>query len=114
MQVPPKITFDNIDRSPAIEAQINEHIDKLEQFFPHITSCRVVVEAPHRTGQPIKDFHVKIIVGVPGKELVVSRNPGGDNGYHKDVNVAVRDSFAAATRQLEDYVRQLDHRGQAR
>jgi ribosome-associated translation inhibitor RaiA len=43
---------------------------------------------------------------VPGKELVVSRDPG-DVHAHKDVYVAIRDAFDAAERQLAEHGRKI-------
>jgi hypothetical protein len=40
---------------------------------------------------------------VPGREIVVGREPA--NHAHDDMNVAIRDAFDAARRQLEDVAR---------
>jgi len=109
MDIPLQISFRNMDRSDAVEAKAREKAAKLEAFFDHITSCRVVVEAPERRHHKGKLFHVRIELGVPGKELVVSRHPKGKHA-HEDVYVALRDAFDAARRQLEDYVRKSDGR----
>jgi cold shock CspA family protein len=47
---------------------------------------------------------VRIEIGVPGKDLIVSRHPK-DKHAHEDIYVAIRDAFDAARRQLEDHVR---------
>ena len=65
----------------------------------------MIVEAHHRRGEP---FHIRIELGVPGKELVVTHEPTlkheeqGEwhkhlevEGPHKDVYVAIRDAFKA-------------------
>lgn len=110
MQIEPEIVFHNMDRSAAIEDRVAEHIARLERFHERITSCRVVVDAPHRHGHKGKIYHVRVDLTVPGGEIVADRDPGL-NHAHEDVNVAIRDAFAAATRQLEDYVRRhSDHR----
>jgi len=44
-------------------------------------------------------------IRVPGKDLVVSKERRHDHA-HEVVRVAIRDAFAAAVRQLEDYARQ--------
>jgi cold shock CspA family protein/ribosome-associated translation inhibitor RaiA len=106
MDIPLQIEFRNMDRSEAIEARVRERSSKLERFFDHIVGCRVAIEAPHRHQNKGTQYHVRIIVDVPGKELVVSRDPG-DRNAHEDVNVAIRDAFAAAQRQVEDHVRKL-------
>jgi len=106
MDVPVEVSFHNMDRSDAVEARVRERVEKLERFFDHITSCKVIVEAPHRHQNKGRQYHVRIIIGVPGQELVVSRDPGNVNA-HEDVYVTIRDAFNAARRQLEDYVRKL-------
>lgn len=107
MDVPLQISFRNMDKSDAIEARVRERAEKLERYFGHITSCRVVVEAPDRHHRKGKLYHVRIDLGVPGREIVVSRHPK-DNHAHEDVYVAVRDAFDAARRQLEDHGRRLE------
>jgi cold shock CspA family protein len=54
---------------------------------------------------------VRIDLTVPGKELVVARDPSLHLA-HEDVLVAIRDSFDAARRELMDYARL--QRGQAK
>lgn len=109
MDIPLQITFRNMDRSPTVEDRVRERAERLEKVYDHITSCRVVVEAPERRRHKGKLFHVRIELGVPGTELVVNRHPR-DKHAHEDVYVAVRDAFDAARRRLEDYVRRLDGR----
>jgi hypothetical protein len=41
---------------------------------------------------------------MPGRELVVSRDPAEHDAY-EDVYVAIRDAFDAAKRQVEDQAR---------
>ncbi len=44
-------------------------------------------------------FNVRIVVRVPGHELIVNRD------HDEDVYVALRDAFASLTRRLEDVAR---------
>jgi ribosomal subunit interface protein len=106
MQVPLSITFRNMASSPAIEADIREKAAKLEAFHGRITSARVVVETPHRQHRQGKLFHVSIDLRVPGRQLVVSREPAAHHAY-EDVYVAIRDAFDEVKRQLEDYAREM-------
>ncbi|MGB7816304.1 MAG: ribosome-associated translation inhibitor RaiA [Methylotenera sp.] len=101
MQSPLKLTIHGVDHSEALETRIRAKVEKLEEFFDHITSCRVAVEMPHRHSQQGKQFSVRIDIGVPGNEIVVTRD------HAEDVYVALRDAFDAAIRQLKDYVRKL-------
>lgn len=104
MRLPLQVTFRNMDRSPALEADIEDKTSKLDQFYDHIMSCRVVVEAGHKHHHKGNLFGVSIQLSVPGRDLVVSRNPTEDQA-HADAYVAVRDAFDAARRQLEDFAR---------
>jgi ribosome-associated translation inhibitor RaiA len=106
MQIPMKITFHGLNRSEHLEESIRDWAAKLESVYQRISRCDVVVEAPHSRQGP--RYHVRIDITVPSGEIVVSRDPGSSEG-HKDPYVAVRDSFRAARRQLEDHVRKNLH-----
>ena len=128
MQIPLQITFRNMPRSNAIEENIREKAAKLESLFDGITSCRVIVEAPHRHHYKGKAYVVRIDMTVPGGELVINRAPKrldaakatdpedletdlaeshepSKHAAHEDVYVAIRDAFNAAGRKVRDYAR---------
>jgi cold shock CspA family protein/ribosome-associated translation inhibitor RaiA len=122
MILPVQTSFRNMDASAAVAARVQEEADKLDKYFDRITSCRVIVEAPHRHHRRGEPFHIRIELGVPGKELVVTHEPTlkheeqGEwhkhlevEGPHKDVYVAIRDAFKAMRRRLQDHVRCLRH-----
>ena len=104
MKLPIEITFRDIPRSEAIETAVRAKAAKLEEFYDRIMSCRVVVESPHRHRHKGNIYHVRIDLTVPGKEMVIRRDPK-EHSAHEDVYVAIRDAFDAAKRQLEDYAR---------
>ena len=129
MILPVQITFRNMPWSDAVAARVEEEAEKLDEFYKRITSCRVMVEVPHRHHVLGDQVHIRIELGVPGDEIVVRHEPSlrravrrsGEqqwekhieaNPQHKDVGVAVRDAFKAARRQLQDYSRRL--RGQVK
>ena len=98
MQIPLQITVRDVPKSDAVEAYIRQKVEKLEEFYGKIISCRVVVEAPHRHKHQGKHYTLRIDIGVPGHEIVVNRD------HHEDVFVALRDGFDSAKRQLDEYV----------
>ena len=106
MQLPVDITFKEIPPSDAVTARIHEWVDKLERVYDRIVRCEVVVETPHRHHRTGRHYHVRARLTLPGGELVASHDPGPD-GAHEDVYVALRDTFVALRRQLEDHVRKL-------
>jgi len=104
MQLPIQIAFHNMDRSEVLEDKVREHAAKLDEFCDHIMSCRVVVEVPHHHHHAGNQYQVRIDVTVPDGEIVVNREAPEHTAY-KEFDVALRDAFDAARRQLEDYVR---------
>ena len=109
MQVPLQISFRDLDHSDAIEARIRDKVEKLERYCDRITSCRVVVESPHRQHNKGKLYHVRIDLSLPGEEIVVARDPKQAHA-HEDVYIAIRDTFEAARRQLKKHIRQTRER----
>lgn len=99
MKLQLQITTRDIPHSEALESHVRQKAEKLETFYPHIMGCRIVIEVPHKHKQHGRLFNVRLDITVPGKELVVTREP------NEDVYVALRDAFDAAKRQLEDYGR---------
>jgi ribosomal subunit interface protein len=104
MRIPLQVTFRNLDASPAVEAKVRERVAELEQFFDRIISCRVMVEARHRRHVQGRLYHIRVDLKVPGREIVVKRDPSLDHA-HEDIYVSVRDCFDSVRRQLEDHVR---------
>lgn len=105
MQTPLRITFRHMESSPAIEARVREHVDRLERFYDQVTGCHVVVERPPAHRHKGAPFDVKIDLTVPGDEIVV-RSERAEHGAHMDVYVALRDAFDSARRLLQDYARE--------
>jgi ribosome-associated translation inhibitor RaiA/cold shock CspA family protein len=104
MPFPRNITLRDLAPSPAIEQSVQHWIDKLDQIYPRIERCDVVIERPHRHQHQGQRFHVRISLSVPGPDVVVSRDHALD-GAHEDLHVAIRDAFRAARRQLQDHAR---------
>ena len=105
MKIPLQITFRDMEPSAAVEANIREKAGRLEQFYDQIMSCRVMVEAPHSHHHQGNLYQVRIDLGVPDGELLVTHEHHHKDHSHEDVYVAIRDAFDAMKRQLEDYAR---------
>lgn len=106
MTVPLQITFKDMDPSPALEARIRKHAERLEHFEGDILRCHITVEAPHRHHHQGKLYRTRVEIFVPRATIVVNEeNP--QNHAHEDAYVAARDAFDAAVRRLEDHVRKL-------
>lgn len=106
MAIPVTVTFRDMTPSPSVETFVRRWADRLERVDSRILRCEVTIERPHRHHEHGNRFRVRVLVAVPGHDIAVSHEPGED-GAHEDVRVAVRDSFRAARRQLEDHLRRL-------
>lgn len=108
MDIPLELSFHNMQPSDALKAAVQKHLRKLEKFHDHVIGCRVAIEMPHknhRTGQNLPD--VRIVLRVPGRELVVSREMAhaANKKTATDAYTVLDDAFAAAQSQLKDYRR---------
>jgi ribosome-associated translation inhibitor RaiA len=99
---PLQVTFRDGADSPFLLRAIEVHAARLDRYFPRIVSCRVMLEKPHRHRHSGALYHVRIELCVPGREIVVQRDPSAHEA-HRDAYVSIRDAFAAARRQLEAY-----------
>jgi cold shock CspA family protein len=104
MQLPLQISFRHMEHSDAIETVVREKATALDTFAEHIMSCRVVVELAGKHHQHGNLYEVRIDLTLPGGEIAVTREPSQHTEY-RDIQVALRDAFDSARRQLEDYVR---------
>lgn len=95
MDMPIQIEFHEVPHSPQLESLILGKAGRLEHVFPQLVRCHVSIGQPHhaRQGGP---FCVRIALHVPGAEIV-------NRGQHEDLNVALRNAFDGARRQLEDH-----------
>ena len=102
MAHPVDIALRGIPASSAFERFIGEEARRLDRICGRVRSCQVVVEAQQREQPKGAQVAVRLIITLPGTEVVVNREHGSD------VYVAARDAFAAAARQLEDQMRRRD------
>ena len=101
MQVPLAITFRGMSHTDSIETAIMGWLDCLEHIHDRIQSCHVWVEAPSSHHRNARQFHVRILLAVPGRSIVVAH--GDHTPGHDDVYAALADAFLAARRQLQDF-----------
>jgi ribosome-associated translation inhibitor RaiA len=122
MTFPIQITFRDMEPAPSVENWIQAEAKKLDTFYGRIVDCRVAVSVPHRHHRKGKPVHVRVDLIVPGKEIVVNREPVVTRrsnvptyaavaprlkrkAPHADLQAAIREAFKAAARRLQDYAR---------
>lgn len=101
MQITPEITFEGSDSSDAARAQILTEIERLEIHNQRITGCRVKVIAPSHKHRHGIGFKVHIWLTVPPHENIVVTHTGSDDARNEHAQVAIKDAFAAARRQID-------------
>ena len=128
MKTVPTLMLRGTRHTEPLEACALDQLEKLQRCCASIIGARVLVERPerhHRTGR----YRVRIQLTVPGEEIVVAhdasprasalarrgrstRKRDDRERTHTHGVVAIRDAFAHARRQLQDYERR--RRGQAK
>ena len=93
----------------ALEAEIREHVAKLDKRYHRLIGCRVSVEALHNRHRTGNVYDVHIVLSVPGRDLAVSREPhkAKEQYANPDVHTSIRDAFRAAERQLQSWKEML-------
>lgn len=104
MRLPLQIAFHNLDPSAEIEAKIRAEAERLDDYSDRIMSCRIVVDVPHRHHKEGNFYQVRIDLKLPGAEIAVRREPA-EHAEYSDLDLAIRDAFDEARRQLEDRAR---------
>jgi ribosome-associated translation inhibitor RaiA len=102
MQITPQITFEGSESSDAARDVITREIARLETHNKGITGCRVSVIAPSHKHRHGTGFQVHIWLTIPSYENIVVNNSASDDARHEHAEVAIKDAFAAARRQVDD------------
>jgi hypothetical protein len=102
MQIPLQVAFQGCEPSDPVRASIEREFERLEAHDRRITSGRVTVigpsdNRPHRAG-----FQIHILLTIPPKDNIVVSHSAQDDKRHEYAEVAVKDAFAAARRQIDD------------
>jgi ribosome-associated translation inhibitor RaiA len=113
MQIQPEIAFHNIEKSDWAEDQILDHIQRLEDIYERLITCRVRVDQRNDNSNHTIPPVVHIEISVPGhKDIVVAHEP--DHLQRKfqapDLKNAINEAFRIAEDRLGRYKDQLtDH-----
>jgi hypothetical protein len=99
--MPITVTYAGPGRGGPMEASARAFAVELETVYDHIARCDVRVDAPGDPHGSAQRFRVRVVIAVPGGEIIISPEP---DATHDDAMTAVRDSFRAARRRLEQYV----------
>ncbi|HWK96425.1 MAG TPA: HPF/RaiA family ribosome-associated protein [Pseudolabrys sp.] len=114
MNIEPEISFHKFEGSDELKGDIRNHIDRLEQYFGRMTTCRVRVDQRQQNAAGSIPPVVSIEVSIPGrKDVIVSHEPGHLQRKFQtpDVNNAVSEAFRIAQQRLAQVKDKMsDHR----
>jgi ribosome-associated translation inhibitor RaiA len=108
MRIPVEIQFRDMVPSLALEAAVREKIAALGPLHSDALSCHVTIEPSDRRHRHGRIHRFTIRLAMPGRDLVVSREPEADHA-HEDPYVALRDAYDALRRQLIEGRRRQRH-----
>jgi hypothetical protein len=105
MQTPLRIVFKDTPNSPILEALVRSHVARIEKRHRNILSCRVVLEAPHKSAEGQKlPLGISVELTIPKHTLVAHEQQEHREVKNDHVAVVAR-AFDAIERQLEDETR---------
>jgi ribosome-associated translation inhibitor RaiA len=108
--------------SAEVQEWVRSEAEKLETFYDPIIACRVAIELPHRHHKKGKPLHVRIDLTLPGKEIVIKREPVANHRKpvsgetpasdrarakttHADLQLVIHDAFKSLGRSVQDFAR---------
>jgi cold shock CspA family protein len=106
MGVPLEISLRGVEpHEETLKAEIERLAEKLGRLYDKIMNLRVVVEAPPGHKRHGRTHKVSVEVLLPQKKKIVANREHRESGAHEEMTFALREAFAAARRQLEEYSR---------
>jgi ribosome-associated translation inhibitor RaiA len=102
MQIPLQVSFEGSEPSEPVRVAIEREVERLEKHNRRIIGCRVAVIAPSHKHRHGTGFSVHISLTLPPHENIIVDHAPSDDRRHELAEVAVKDAFASARRQLDD------------
>ena len=99
--IPLQISFRHLQKSEAINEFVERRVLQLTRTTNRLVGCRVLLDAPHHSHHKGNHYQVRIEMSVPRRSIVITRHPD-KHVEHEDIYVALKDSFDAAARRLQD------------
>lgn len=101
MKIEPEISYRNIEPSQHLQDRVDKEIRQLENIYPDLNRCTVLIEGPSGRQRAGGLATVRIHLTAPGRKDIAVTHVADDNHAHEDVLVSVRDAFKAAQRQIK-------------
>ncbi|HLK38261.1 MAG TPA: HPF/RaiA family ribosome-associated protein [Polyangiaceae bacterium] len=101
-----RITYRGVTPTDAIDDYVRRRAEKLTRRGRTISSCRVVIDTPHRHKRHGRAYTVHIEVATAARRFVVDHAPGDGQGV-EDLYAAIDAGFDHAVRRLDEDVARL-------
>ena len=102
MRIAPTVSYRGVDKTDALETLIAEKVEKLEQAYDQISSCRIAIEKVKDHPSGGSPYRVRLDITVPeSREIVVDKSPNEGKQY-PPLEAVIRDAFDVAFRQLRE------------
>lgn len=95
------VEFHHTKRTPALTNHIELNMSRLEHFSENIVSCHIIIALTQHTHHNSNLYNVKIILGLPGKELVVCHN------NEENLYVGIQEAFMVMETQLKERMQRM-------
>lgn len=108
--IPFQVTYRGMSRSEALEAKIDERVQKLHKTGERVLDVHVSVEAsqPHDRGHV---FNVHAVARTSSLGEVVVSNDRDPSKQHDDAYIAVRDAMDSLHRRMQEQrAREIERR----
>jgi len=102
LPIPLQIAFQECEPSDSVRKSIEREFERLEKHDHRITSGRVTIIGPSDRHRNRVGFQVHILLTLPPHDNIVVSHSPSDDDRHAHAEVAVKDAFAAARRQLDE------------
>lgn len=102
MTIKAQITLrDGIAHSKALDAHVQEKVDKLQRFCQNMIDCQVVIELANNKHRQGNLHNTRIAIAVPGKELVATHSES------ENLFASIDGAFENMKREVDEYVSQM-------
>ncbi len=93
------VTFKNFKKSEQVGDYIDQRYNRIRKLSHKIVRCNAVISVPHRSHRFGNDFHVSVLLGIPGKDLVAHSHSKHSDG--SDLYAAISEAFESLVSQLK-------------
>ena len=108
MEIQPEVAFREVPRTDELENEIVEGIERLEEVYPQLVTCRVMVEDETPGRESGNEYRVRLEMSIPNKNVVVDQDHT-EAGEFREVDQMIREAFEVGRKRLRK-IKELQRR----